>query len=266
MPALRELQADVLRAVLGRTNRAAEHVAGAGIDAQRRLGIYRNNFRQGLTEALAAVYPTIVRLVGREFFGHAAREYIAAHPPATGNVHDYGDRMAAFLVSFGPVASLPYLPDVARLEWAWHEAFHAVAEPAGDAEHALRRIAQMPPAQQASLVLRWQPAARRVASPYPVFAIWRANLQDDPPEVRLDAGGEQMLVVQRDGDVVVEPIGPAEHALLHALGMGQPLGDALAAALEVETSFDASAAVARHLLVGTVALPVASAFGSRGSA
>ena len=62
MPALHELQADVLRAVLGRTNRAADHVAAGAIDAQRRLGIYRNNFRQGLTDALAAVYPAIVRL------------------------------------------------------------------------------------------------------------------------------------------------------------------------------------------------------------
>lgn len=251
VPSLRELQADLLRAVLGRANRAAAHVAANGIDPARRLAVYRNNYREGLTDALQAVYPTVLRLVGNDFFRHAAHNYIAAHPPASGNLHDYGGEMAAFLASFAPAASLPYLADMARLEWAWHEVFHAAAVPGADPAQALRRLAQLPLPARAAAVFGWQPAARLVASPHPVFSIWRANLEDDPPLVRLDAGGEQVLVAQR-GDVLVERLDAAEHALLAALRDGQRLGDALAAALSADPAFDAPAAVARHLALGTL--------------
>jgi hypothetical protein len=255
MPALRELQADVLRALLGRTNRAAALVRPGGIEPQRRLAVYRNNHRESLCEALAAVYPTLVRLVGAAFFRHAALEFIAAHPPASGNLHDYGADMASFLGSFAAVASLPYLADVARLEWAWHEVFHAQATAASDAAEVLGRIARMAPHEQAAVRLRLQPASRLVASRYPVSRIWEANLHDEPPLVQLDEGGEHVLVVQRDGDVVVESIESAEHALLLAFNAGHSLGDALGVALSEKAMFDAPAAIAQRLADGTLVEP-----------
>ena len=63
MNSLRELQADVMRSLYGRTNRAAQRVVARGLDPERRLDVYRNNLRTSLCEALAAVYPTIARLV-----------------------------------------------------------------------------------------------------------------------------------------------------------------------------------------------------------
>jgi hypothetical protein len=229
-----------------------------GLPPERRLDIHRHNVFDSLTEALAAVYPTVAALVGEGFFRYAAHSFIAAHPSRSGNLHEFGSELPAFLEQFEPAASLPYLPDSARLDWAWHAAFHTGRVPAADAAAALMRIAAMADDARLALRLRWQPAARLVASRYPVLRIWQAHqspMADDGGDamrVDLDAGPEWVLVMQRAEGVVVEGVGQAEHALLEALSRGASLGEAVAAALAVDAQLDVAGAMARHLVAGTL--------------
>jgi hypothetical protein len=259
MTTLRKLQVDMLQALFGRTDAAVRHVRGDGLPPERRLGVYRHNMFASLTSALAAVYPTVAALVGEGFFRFMAHEYILAQPSRSGNLHEFGAELPAFLQGFEPAASLPYLPDSARLDWAWHAAFHADVAAAPDAPAALMRIGAMSDAARLALKLQWQPAARLVASAYPVLAIWRLHQQplppadDDTPLVDVDAGGDCVLVARRGGELLLERLEPAEHALLAALGRGDTLGDAVAAALQVDAGFDVAAAIAHHLALGTLA-------------
>ena len=68
------------------------------------------------------MYPTVEQLVGAPFFRYAAHEFILAHPSKSGNLHDFGEDLPGFLAGFEPARALAYLPDCARLEWAWHRA------------------------------------------------------------------------------------------------------------------------------------------------
>jgi hypothetical protein len=256
---LRELQAGMLDALFERSDaRAASQVVGNGLTPESRLAIYRHNLFGNLTEALSAVYPTVAALVGDGFFRFAAHEYILAHPSRSGNLHEFGEALPEFLARFEPAGSLPYLPDCARLDWAWHAVFHARSTPAGDAGSALARIAALSDAARLELRLCWQPAARVVASRYPIFRIWQAHqsplsdVGDAASRIDLDSGGEAVLVVQRAGDVMVERLAPAEHALLDALSRGAALEDAVAAALALGAAFDVAAAMAHHLALGTL--------------
>jgi hypothetical protein len=266
MPMLRELQADMLDALFERSDaRAAGHVAGNGLAPESRLAIYRHNLFGNLTDALSAVYPTVAALVGDGFFRFAAHEYILAHPSRSGNLHEFGQALPEFLASFEPAGSLPYLPDCARLDWAWHAVFHTPCTPAGEAGSALARIAALSDAARLALRLRWQPAARLVASRYPIFRIWQAHqpaladAADAASRIDFDSGGEAVLVVQRAGEVTVERLVPAEHALLDALSRRAALEDAVAAALALDAAFDVAAAMAHHLGQGTLTgLDVAS--------
>jgi hypothetical protein len=64
-----------------------------------------------------------------------ARVYLVENPPRSPVIFEYGGSFADFLERFEPLAGYPYLPDVARLERAWLDAFHAAdADPlqAGD--------------------------------------------------------------------------------------------------------------------------------------
>src|SRR5580658_4464424 len=82
------------------------------------LGIYHNTVHSALVNALRLSFPVVQRIVGEEFFEGAAREFIAAHAPDSAYLNDYGLRYPAFLAQFPPAMTLPYLADVADLEWA----------------------------------------------------------------------------------------------------------------------------------------------------
>jgi hypothetical protein len=258
MATLRELQSDMLEALFERSDAAVRHVLPRGLAPERRIGIYRHNVFASLTEALKAVYPTVAALVGDGFFRFAAHAYIVAHPSRSGNLHDFGGELPEFLEGFEPAATLPYLPDTARLEWAWHAVFHTAGAPGADAGAVLAQIAAMPDDARLALRLRWQPAARLVASRYPILQIWQAHQapivdQDgDAPLVDLEAGGESMLVLQRAGEVVVERLSTAEWTLLDSLRRGAPLGEAVASALAIDAGFDVAAAIAHQLAAGTL--------------
>jgi len=119
MLALPELQRAFAAAIL--TEEAtplAGIVKANGIAAERRIQVYRNNSLITLGEALKATFPVVCRLVDERFFDYAARSFIRAHPPRQPRLAEYGDGFADFIGGFAPAQSLPYLADVARLEWA----------------------------------------------------------------------------------------------------------------------------------------------------
>ncbi|HXH04204.1 MAG TPA: DNA-binding domain-containing protein, partial [Candidatus Competibacteraceae bacterium] len=124
---LRKLQSAFAAAVYeGRVPAAlAELIVGDGLAPAARLGLYRNNTVLNLGDALAAAYPVLQRLLGADCFRALARAYIGAHPSRSGDLHDYGDALADFLAGLPELAALPYLADVARLEWRVHRAYFA---------------------------------------------------------------------------------------------------------------------------------------------
>lgn len=259
MNALRELQQEMFAALLQRPTGAARHVVDNGLTPEQRLAVYRNNLFQSLTGALEAVYPTIRRLVGEGFFRYAAHEYIRLHPSRSGNLHAFGGGFGRFLHHFEPARELPYLGDVAQLEWALHEVLHAPS--AKPRAHLLTALSDLPEQALAAMGLDLHPATRLVASRFPVLRIWQVNRMDvtghtgQIPEVNLDQGGQQVLVMRHTGEVMLEPLGAGGFALLATLADGSALGSAVAAALCAEPGFDVGGFLARHLAAGTLVRP-----------
>src|SRR5260370_23822662 len=103
---------------------AAAYVRVGGVSAADRLSIYRNTLYGTLTNALRLSYPAVHRLVGAEFFEASAQKFIEDEPPRGAYLDDYGAGFPDFLARFPAAASVPYLPDVARLEWAVSRALH----------------------------------------------------------------------------------------------------------------------------------------------
>lgn len=246
MPSLPELQRAFAAGVF--TDEAAtiaRHIHDGRFPAARHLQVYRNNVFENLANALKAVYPVVERLVGTGFFGYAADSYIRRHPPASGNLHDFGDLFAEFLSSFEPACELVYLPDVARLEWARHRAFHA-------AEHAplaIERLAAIPPEQYGQLQFRLHPSMQLIASDYPILRIWQVNQPEYAGDVavNLTDGGVQLLVVRRVLEIVVEPLSTGDDTLLRAFAAGQRFEDASAMALVAQPDYDLPAALRRYV-------------------
>jgi hypothetical protein len=250
LPALPELQRAFAAGVLADNAAIAQHIHDGRFPAARYLQVYRNNVFESLVGALKAVYPAVERLVGAGFFAYTADGYIRHHPPASGNLHDFGDSFAEFIAGFEPARELAYLPDVARLEWAWHRAFHA----ADHAPLALERLAAVPPEQYGQVRFRLHPSAQLIASDYPLLRIWQVNQPEYTGDVTvtLADGGVHLLVVRRELEVVVKSLGAGDDALLRAFAAKQRFKDASAAALVAQPDYDLAAALRRHVTSAVV--------------
>ena len=246
---LPELQRRFGTSLLGRE--AGIPVRSNGLSAVRRLQVYRNNMRINLTEALSAVYPVTRRLVGEEFFAAAGWSCIQAYPSHSGNIQDYGGAFPRFLASYGPASSLPYLSDVAALEWRRLET--ALAPPHRPLD--VGALAKVPPQQQPGLHFRLQPTVRIFCSPHPVLSIWE-YCQSAAPESDLDIDrpGECVLCARPVLDVRMRRLTPGEHSFLDHLGRGGTFEAACLKALETEPDFDVqqsfTALVQEEILTG----------------
>ena len=253
MPSLPELQAAFARAMTERHESAvlAEWiVAGRGLDADTRIGIYRNNVFCNYRATLREVYPVVLALVGESFFNGAADTYASNYPSRSGDLNDFGGEFGAFLAGWPPAVQLAYLPDVARLEWAMECVFHA----ADAAPLDLQALAAVPEEELPALRFELHPASRIVHSPYPILRIWQVNQPGFSGDrtVHLHGGGDALLVIRRSEIVELERLSSGDVVLLRALAADLTLAQAHARALEAGLEVDLAALLHRHVLGGTL--------------
>lgn len=247
MPTLLEVQASIRHRLLDDDASPDTAILADGLVSTDRLGIYRNTSRSTLTKALRLNYPAVERLVGADFFAAAADAFIVNGPPRTAWLDAYGAGFPGFLQGFEPAATLPYLPDVARLEWAIGRALHAVdAEPL-----AVSSLVDVAASASMCTRLRFEPhpSVGLVSSDYPVDAIWRAVLAGDDvalAAVDLGAGPVRLLVERCPDDVAVTRLDRQRWIFAGALLAGHPLSAAMAAVDDP----DATVWLAEHLAAG----------------
>ncbi len=88
-----------------------------GIDPVHRFNVHRNNVMLSLIEALQDTFPVVTSLVGSEFFNYMARCFIQKNPPQSPILVEYGHQFPGFIKHFKAAETLPYLAEVAQLEW-----------------------------------------------------------------------------------------------------------------------------------------------------
>lgn len=206
---------------------------------RRRFDIHRNNAVHAMVEAMRASFPVVEKLVGEAFFAALARAYLASDPPRSPVLFHHGAGFGDFIEGFPPARSVPYLGDVARLEWLRLRAYHAAdAEPAG-----LATLAVIPAAALPGTRLDLHPALGLLRSRWPVVSLWAASAGlGDPADVDLKRP-EDAAVLRPALDVDTRALPPGGGAFLTALAEGASLGAAAeaAAAEAPETGLD------RHL-------------------
>jgi hypothetical protein len=261
MHSLREIQAGFAAALFNpAASREAPGIRADGISPAVRLGFYRTNVFENYRKALASTYPAVEKLIGQGFFEALAREYTRRFSSRSGDVGRHGQYFSEFLSRHPVARQLPYLADVARLEWCIEECFNA-AEPV---LLPLQRLATVPAEQCGSLRFLLAPSSRLLSSRYPVDQIWRIcqSSHASNEQVDLDAGGVNLLV-RRDGyAVTTEALSTAQLAMLTALASGYDFSEAFDYACSIEPTFDPGAFLQQHVVNGVLAdftLPAESA-------
>ena len=209
-----------------------------------RLAVYRGNLAGAWARALGAAFPVIAELVGDDFFAALAREYGMCHTAAEADLNTFGAGFAAFLDDFPHVAGLPYLPDMARLEWLLHRAGYAAdAEPLAPAA-----LAGLAPAAFGDCRLAPHPAATAFTSRWAVVPLWQAHQPGSgvpfPADVARPSHG---LVHRRGWQPDVLALDAAGYRALAVLEQGGTVGAAIDAALATDARFDFTAWLERAM-------------------
>lgn len=208
-------------------------VSANGSSVVQRFSIHRNNVLSACVQALADTFPVCQALVGEVFFRAMALAFAQQHLPRSRKLAFYGEGFAAFVRGFAPAQSLPYVADVAQLEMARVQAYHAA-----DAEGvspSLLHTALHPNADLPAWRLALHPSLHLIDSPTAALSLWQAHqhgaAQRDALLADIELLRPECAAVFRSGDAVLcIPLSAAEMALLRGLQARQPLGEAMAIA------------------------------------
>jgi Putative DNA-binding domain len=199
---------------------------------ERRFAVHRNNVVAALVDALAERFPVTLRLVGEEFFRAMAGAHVRRTPPSSPILAQYGAEFPIFIEGFAPARELPFLADVARLEYAVGLAYHAADAtplPLEDIAEALK----CEPDRR--LVLH--PSVQFVSSRHPIVSIWRVNMSDAPRGIDL-RNAQDALLSRCDGEVEVSALPAGGFRFTRALAQGARLSEAAAEGEASAESFD----------------------------
>jgi hypothetical protein len=148
-----------------------------------------------------------------------ARFHVRATPPVSPLLFEYGRDFPAFIEAYEHLQGMPWLADVARIERAWHDAYHAAdAEPL-----SADRPAALLPERLADTIFAAHPATRVVHSSYAVVTIFAANRSEEAVGP-IDANSpEDALITRPDADVIVRHLPEGGVVFLRNLLIGRTL-------------------------------------------
>lgn len=227
MTALRDIQAAFIHNIY-----TGERTSLAYLDTKiastARFDIYQNNTVLGLTDILANAFPVLKKIVGDEFFKTIARHYIKSHAQPSGNRHSFGGQLAEFLQVFQPAAVLPYLPDIAALEWAYFQA--ALADDASPLNFETLTAAM---SADPAFTLSIHPSVHVVAQTFNALEIWQEHQKEDIGALELKSEPHHLVVWRGSDDVVfMRSISDALAALIKGGYEGIAFSETIVAAAE----------------------------------
>jgi Putative DNA-binding domain len=211
------------------------------LSPEQQLAVYQGSVQGNLTEALGEIYPRVKQSVGATFFAALAARYVRAHPSCSHSLDNYGASFAEYCSSFSALENLPYCSDLARVDWAWHTAFHAQDAPTLQSDVLLA----LSEAQLSEKVMCLHPSVRVVESEFPIYQIWQLcereyrtesnkrqaqfqlekNAVNNEASVSLDDGAESVLVWRRGLQTQVALISRLELRFLREIAEQKTLAE-----------------------------------------
>ncbi|UWR21470.1 DNA-binding domain-containing protein [Sulfitobacter sp. S190] len=207
----------------------------AGAPAGRRYGVYRNNVVVSLIEAMKTAFPTVRTLLGSQNFDGLAPIFVRQHPPSSPLMMHYGAEFPGFLQGVSQLSHLGYLPDVARLDLAMRQSYHAADPTPFDVS-----VLEQPPEELSRVYLALAPPVRIIRSRWPLFDIWQKT--QDPQAAAPRNIAQDIMIARPEFDPAPYLLPPGAAVWLSAL-VEHDLGTALEMATAADPDFDFAAAL-----------------------
>ena len=213
MPALRELQEQFIRNLRSDASDISALLKTHTLSAEEHINIYRSSSIGAKQKVLNEIFPVCHKLVGEEFFLYMIDEYIALTPSLSPDLGEYGEQLAKFILDFSPAKTLPYLSDVALLEWAWHKIFNCADSGTLDFEKLNESISSC----SEDIAFALAPGSFLMSSAYPIHRIWEFNQENYAGEdqIALTPNATYFLLVWRQGfEMRMDEVSQSEWVIL----------------------------------------------------
>jgi len=184
---LTKLQSEFKQYLMLETGHISDHIdSSEELSNDFRLAIYANAYRMRLIEALEKDYPAVFYLLGEDAFAKTALAYISAYPSKHPSLRWFGQHFAKFFLHEAEFESMPYISELAKLEWLLVEAFDA--KDVSTIQES--DVANVPAEAWPSLVLHFHPSVHIFQYHWNIIPIWQAEKNESiPPQpVMLDSG------------------------------------------------------------------------------
>ncbi len=246
---LKTLQQDISALLLGGdpSARLLSALTSTSLPSQAKLQIHQNNYLLTLTSSLMDIYPVLMSFVGEQWLEAALKLFVKAYSPKQACLSAYGGDLAAFLGGFEPAAAMPYLSDVARLEWAIYQCQNAIDETALTAKEWQKNAGP----DMVNKTFSMMKAHSFITSDFPLLDLWArgTGLGDDEP-LDLESGGAVVLVIRPETEVMLYPLDSEEYTYLSHLARGETVLSAAIAAGWAEISSPLADSMSRYVESG----------------
>lgn len=227
--------ADVIN---GQANRFAANDLLGPASVEQLVQVYKNNYRVSLSEYLEAVFPAVSALVGEEFFALLAKTYIDNHPPAVPQLDGYGRSFAAHIRSMEQAESVPYLSDIAMLEWQLDRLGNQRYQQYS--AFPFQQLQALDPEEQGNIRFELSQNISWQAFEYPSLGIWQGVQKGDFDGLDLDQPEAVLFHLQSDHSVEMGVISTDAITLLDCFREQKTIA-------EIMAQPNAANAIAQHL-------------------
>ena len=173
------------------------------LSEEDRLNIYRNTMRTAHITTLSECFNCCEKILGDRYFNKIANEYFYSNPAISQNLNVYGRTFPSFLqtwVSNHPeTKDYEYLPDLAKLEYAFEQAHYCKNDPLFD----FNSFSKLEEYEQQQIIFQLSHSLTILKSRFPIYEIWHVNNKQDNAQEVDSISEPQYLCITRD---VFKPI------------------------------------------------------------
>lgn len=226
------LQQQLTKSAIGVADPAlvAQVRGGGELSSAEAVAVYHAGYAARMSEALGETFEACWRVLGDEEFLDACKEYCRSVPSTSHNLSDYGFSFPTFLLNRCQDHA-PFIGDLATLEWAYKELFHA-------APHTALTAEQLSVAVKENSVLIFGSAVISLSFNHSVVDIWRRDRSDATPLSRSDWEGRQCALLYKSGGTQVfsRILAAPEASVISSILNGISLDNTLAASTMDESA------------------------------
>lgn len=112
-----QYQKILLEKILSNANARLSTVNPHGTKTSKAYTVYHNNYIENGIRAMSISFPTVFGLLGEDAFRALAKRYLLQHPKQCFDWADYGEQFASFMYNIDELGDMPFLPEIAELDW-----------------------------------------------------------------------------------------------------------------------------------------------------